>query len=34
VTARTYFMGNQREQLEAAAAQREKELPNGDALGA
>jgi hypothetical protein len=33
VTARTYFMGNQREQLEAAGEQREKELPDGDALG-
>jgi hypothetical protein len=32
-TASTYFMGNQREQLEAAAAQRETELPPGDALG-
>jgi hypothetical protein len=33
VTARTYFMGNQREQLEAAIAKRESELPNGEALG-
>ena len=29
-TARTYFMGTQREQLEAAADHREEHLPNGD----
>ena len=33
VTARTYFAGTQREELEAAVAKREAELPNGDALG-
>ena len=33
VTAQTYFMGTQREQLEAAVAKREGELPDGDALG-
>ena len=31
--ARTYFAGTQRETLEAAAARRRAELPNGDALG-
>jgi hypothetical protein len=31
--ARTYFMGTQREQLEAAIELRESELPNGDSLG-
>ena len=30
--ARTYFMGTQREELEAAAARRQTELPDGDAL--
>ena len=29
-TARTYFTGTQREQLEAAADHREARLPNGD----
>ena len=33
VTVRTHFMGAQREALEAAAAKREGELPNGEALG-
>ena len=33
-TAQTYFMGNQREQLEAAVANRRAELPDGDALDA
>ena len=28
--ARTYFTGNQREELEAAAERREAHLPNGD----
>jgi hypothetical protein len=28
--ARTYFTGNQREELETAAERREAELPNGD----
>ena len=32
-TAFTYFMGTQREQVEAAIAKRESELPSGDALG-
>ena len=31
-TARTYFTGSQREQLEAAAELRRSRLPNGDAL--
>ena len=33
VTVRPYFTGMQREDLEAAAAKREGELPNGDAVG-
>ena len=33
VTAQTYFMGNQREQLEDAVAKREAQLPDGEALG-
>jgi hypothetical protein len=33
VTAQTYFAGNQREELVAAVAQREAELPNGESLG-
>ena len=33
VPAQTYFAGNQREELVAAVAKRETELPNGEALG-
>jgi hypothetical protein len=32
-TARTYFMGTQREALEAAAAKRDGELPDSEAFG-
>ena len=31
-TATTYFMGNQREALEAAIAERQRELPDGEDL--
>ena len=30
--AQTYFMGSQREELEAAVARRQSQLPDGDAL--
>ena len=33
VTVRPYFTGTQREDLEAAAAKREGELPNGGSFG-
>jgi hypothetical protein len=33
LTARTYFTGTQREELEAAASARERELPDGGSPG-